>query len=282
MESQSRILLALVLLALTTSPVLATSGSPEVVAYDTRLPEARKNPGGTVASFTNGPADNQERMILFMLVMTLGKENLIPQEQYRQLVDRGLLDVHEQIRGHAVHYLDAVYKAEGLQQIYRRCTFDKSLLVRYNAAEQMRDYPFPQSVPYLDGLLDDESIEVRDRAAGTLCSWHRNDAVPGIKDLFQRNLEAKDIRRAGCAARVLATVFDMTPRLDLLNAYLEAELDKSPPQFGGDNARAVMRILGSNGDPSSRAVLEKATRYPNRYVAADAQQALSKIPAASK
>jgi hypothetical protein len=266
-----------VFVALIPQVVHATSGSPEVVAYHARLPEAKKNPTATIDSFKKAPADNKERMVLFMLVMTLGESKLIQLDEYRQLVDRGLLDVHEHIRGHAVHYVDNVHEDETRQQIYRRCTFDKSLLVRYNAAEQMRDYPSEESVAYLDGLLDDESIEVRDRAAGTLCSWHRSGSVPGIKEVFLRSLESENIRRAGVAARVLATFFEMPPHLDVLNAYLNAELDKSPPEFGGDNARAVIRLLGRISDPSSKPVLQKATQYPNRYVGADAQEALSKI-----
>ena len=282
MLRRATMLSILVLLAVIAPGVVATTGSREIVTYHARLPEARKNPAATVDSFKKGPADNQERMVLFMLVMTLGQADLIPPREYRHLVDRGLLDVYDQIRGHAVHYLDETYKDEELQEVYRRCTFDKSLLVRYNAAEQMRNYPSPESVAYLDGLLDDDSIEVRDRAAGTLCSWYGSDSVPGIRDIFLRNVESKDIRRAGVAARVLATVFDMPPRPDILNAYLDAELKKSPPQFGGNNVRAIIRLLGRISDPTSKSVLEKATQYPNRYVAADAKEALSKTTARSQ
>jgi HEAT repeat protein len=260
----------------------ADTGSSTVLAYEARLPEARKNPAATVASFEKSPADNKERAVLFMLVMTLGESKLISPEEYRQLVDRGLLDIDEQIRGSAVHRIDHVYEGDKRKQILHRCTLDKSLLVRYNAAEQLQDYPDQQSVAYLNGLLDDESIEVRDRAAGTLCLWHQRAQFPGVKEVFLQNLESKDIRRAGVAARILATVFEMPPRVAILNAYLDAELKRSRPEFAGDNARAVIRLLGRISDPTSTPVLQKASQYPHQYVAADAQEALLQMRDESK
>jgi HEAT repeat protein len=260
----------------------ADTGSSIWTEYEVRLPEARKNPAATVASFKKSPADNKERTVLFMLVLTLGESQLISREEYQHVVDRGLVDVDEQIRRDAVHHIDHVYEGDNRRQLFHRCTLDKSLGVRYNAAEQLQDYPDEQSIAYLDGLLDDESIEVRDRAAGTLHAWHHRAQFPGVKEVFLQNLDSKDIRRAGVAARILATFFELPPRVDVLNAYLDAELDKTPPQFGQDNARAVIRLLGRISDPTSKPVLQKASQYPHRYVAADAREALLQMKDESK
>jgi HEAT repeat protein len=255
------------------SVMAATTGSQIVIDVEIRLGEARKHPDKVLEAFQETPADGRERTILFMVLTTLGQEKLISADALRGVVERGLVDPEDYIRGHAVHYLDRVYEGDELHQRLNRCTLDRSLLSRYNAAEKLAQFPSVESVPYLDALLGDESIEVRDRAVGTLWTWHRGGSVPDIKDVFLRAAESKNIRRAGCAARVLPAL-GVAPRLDLLHQYLDGELNQPRSNFHSDNVNCIIRVLGDIGDPSSKSVLEQAAKHWHDSVAAAANDAL--------
>jgi hypothetical protein len=254
-----------VLVVLSVASADAGFGSPAVIAHSVRLPAARQNPGATLTRFMDAPSNDQERLVLFMLVVTLGEENRINKEEFSAVIQRGLMDVHDSIRGHALHALHHVFDGVELQNQYRRCTLDTSHHVRYNAAELLVKFPSAATLPYLDALLSDESIEVRDRAAGTLCAWHRAGSPPDVFDLFVRAQESKDIRRAGCAARILATQSKKQARPALLNAYLVSELEKpqqSPTVFGADNISAIIRLLAEIGDPSSKSPWNRPPDIP--------------------
>jgi hypothetical protein len=252
MNTSFRWLPVLILVVACASQGLAASGSPILIEVERQIGAARKDPVAVKESFYSDKP-GRERFIALMLLLRLHSEKLISDELYRTLVDDALVDVEGEIRGTAVHYLPTIHDGEDLQDRYRRCTLDKGLLARYNAAERLAAHPSEKSLPYLAALLGDESIEVRDRAASSLCQWKS----PNVKHVFLKALKDSDVRRAGCAARVLFSVYGYTPEIDVLNQYLDSELDKAPPLAAADNTCLMIRCLARTGHDSSIAVIEE-------------------------
>ncbi len=267
-----RFLAVIVLILSCASQSLAAFGSSIVIEVERRIVAARKDPLAIKESFYSDQSA-EERSIAFLLLLRLHSEKLVSDELYRTLIDNALVDVEGDIRGTAVHYLHEVHDGEALQDRYRRCTLDKSLLARYNAAERMAGHPSEKSLPYLATLLRDESIEVRDRAAFSLYRWKS----PNVKQVFVKALKDRDLRSAGCAAVVLFSYYGDTPEIDVLNRYLDAELDKAPPLGAADNTRSIIRCLSRIGHDSSVATLKKAAAHQHRAIADEAAQALAKV-----
>lgn len=268
--------LAIAIVVLLQSSASATTGSPEVIAHEVRLPEARKDPAPVIAEFRQVEPD-KDRFVAFMLLMTLGREERITPEQFQMVTHEGLIDIDPRIRAYSVHFIHDVNDDDEFQKLCRCSTLDKYTGVRYNAAEQLRDWPSAESLRYLEALLGDESLSVRHRASGTLQRWHSVHKFPDIRDVFDRAVQSDDLRRSGCAAAVLAFFFHAPPRTQILNNYLAQEIESR--NADADIVRWIIRLLGTIGDPSSQQVLELATKHPNRYVVATAQEALAQLAA---
>lgn len=260
--------------ALLDSAAFATTGSPEVIEHEVRLPAARKDPAGVMAEFRQ-VLPSKDRFVTFMLLMTLGQEGRITKDEFVTITHEGLIDIDPRIRAHAVHFIFDVSDEKTFQTLCQRATLDKYSGVRYNAAEQFRDWPSVESLRYLESLLDDESLSVRHRAAGTLQRWHSVHKFQHVRDVFDRSVESDDLRRSGCAAASLVFTFHAPPRTEILNRYLAQEIENS--HADPDIVRWIIRLLGTIGDRSSQQVLELATKHPNRYVVSTAQEALAQI-----
>ena len=124
-------------------------------------------------------------------------------------------------------------------------------------------------------LLSDESIETRNRAAYSLVRWD----WPDMQKQFQSMTQSEDLRRAGCASFILAKYYDQKLNGDVLDRYLESELNYlvGPPYAGTDNVVAIIQVLGQQGTRSSLSVLEKATTHRHRLVREASEKAVLQI-----
>lgn len=274
------------LVAAPTTHIQASVGGGEGAAahavFVAVLPRARENPNTALQRFAETGLSEAERQGLFMVLITLGEEKRISRQQFLKIVELGLVDADDYIRRYVVHHLGDVYDGEKLQDRYRRSTLDRSYEARYAAVEHMRDFPSQTSMKYLGALLGDDSIEVRELAAGTLAQWHIAGRTKGIESIFLRALESNKTCRAGCAAQAFVRISDALPRPDLLNAYLAVELVGSRPYSNPSSTCRIIKALAAIADPSSTSVLTRATMHTNQFIAAEAREALDKIADAEK
>lgn len=252
--------------------VSAGFGSGPSIEAVNQMKAARTNPEAVRQAFYTQKL-GRDRQVTFLVLLQLHEEKILSTDDLRKLLGDAIVDVDAYIRATAVHYLHVVHDGELLQSLYRRCTLDKSLGVRYNAVERLRAHPSEQSVPYLAALLSDESVEVRGCAADALFTWKMLD----VKHVFLLAMNDLDIRRAGCASLTLYFGYRDPPNVELLNRYLDFELDRSPPFSAGHSTCAIIRCLAEINNDSSVAVLRKAAAHKHRVIAEEATRALAKV-----
>lgn len=270
----NRIVVALTLTLISIDVVSAETGFGDVLQHEAILPVARKSPGKYLQRFTEGEPDNRKRTILFMVLASLGKERRISSEQFLTVVDTGLSDLHAPIRNHAVHSIELVFEKEHAIRWLHRVTLDKSPSVRYQGVEALARYPSAHSLPYVDALLGDPSITVRDRAASTLNMWFQQAQCQPALDVLRSAAKSQNLLRSGTATSQLATNHGIVPDVQLMNRYVEHVIAQNPPYAHSDNVRHAMKVLMKVMDQSSMRVFVAGTKHSHPGIAGDAQEAI--------
>ena len=78
---------------------------------------------------------------------------------------------------------------------------------------------------------------------------------------------------------MLAKYYDQKIKSDVLDRYLEVELDRlvGPPYSGPGSVVVIIQILGQQGTKSSLRVLEKASTHSHGDVRREAEKASAQI-----